>query len=768
MLKVKQILLISATAALLFLVTSPGQLFREPRSAELLSSDGSLLGARISSKGQWYLPPAETVPERFAACIICYEDARFRLHDGVDGIAACRALVQNISRGEVVSGASTITMQTVRLSRPGAPRSIWEKLYEMYRARLLEMHWSKDRILLEYASNAPFGGNVVGLEAAAWRYFGRSPEDLSWGESATLAVLPNSPALVHPGRNRDALLAKRNTLLDKLCAKGLIDSTECLLAKDEPLPDRPEPMPDEAFHLLETLRARTGDGRIESTIDRSLQLRLNDIARKHFQIYHTNLVDNMGMLVVDVRSGNIIGYYGNTRNCGRGIRGSDVDMIPAPRSSGSTLKPLLYAAMLQDGIILPITLIKDTPYNHNNFSPMNYSRSFEGAVPANEVIARSLNVPSVRMLEQYGAGRFLELLRGLGFDTIDKDADHYGLSLILGGAEISLYNIARAYYRLAAELAGYPVADELSCLAGEKRGRLRSSDIPLGKAAVWLAFDALSNAARPEEESSWMDFSGGRRIAWKTGTSWGDRDAWSVGVTRDYVVAVWVGNSDGEGRAQMTGVSYAAPVMFDIFSCLPGSGWFDKPLDSMVPFEVCHESGLPAGNLCPVRDTIWVPDIADRPGTCTYHRLVHLDPSGSWQVNSDCCPVDEIRTEVRFILPPAQEWYYRRNHLDYKPLPPKHPLFDASSSGDGTVDIIYPQPGVTIVAARGFDSRKQGAVFRAAHSDPGATLFWHLDDEYLGETSGDHEMTVLPGPGSHVLTVVDGSGSRKSVRFEAK
>ena len=310
--------------------------------------------------------------------------------------------------------------------------------------------------------------------------------------------------------------------------------------------------------------------------------------------------------------------------------------------------------------------------------------------------------------------------------------------------------------------------EDLAYLSDARRERLPARRIPISRAASWLTFDALSNASRPEEEASWMDFATGRKIAWKTGTSWGNRDAWSVGVTRDWVVAVWVGNSDGEGRAGVTGVSYASPVMFDVFSSLPGAGWFSRPTDGMTQVEVCHESGFPVSDLCPQRDTVWVPDIGEQPDMCRYHRLVHLDAEGRYQVNSSCCPPEQMRTEVRFVLPPAQEWYYMRKHLEYRPLPPKHPLFDASSSAQDPIEIIYPQPGITLVLTRGLSGTQNGAVFRAAHADPGATLYWHIDDAFIGETTGEHELRVDPAPGEHRLTLIDGQGARRVSVFTVK
>ena len=800
--KIKKIILILTPLAALYLFCLPAKLFRQPLSATLSTGDGTLLGARISAGGQWYFEPAKSVPDKFAKCIVTYEDKRFWWHPGIDFLSIGRAIRQNLSRHEVVSGASTITMQVIRLSRPDAPRNIPEKLLEAVMATRLELRHSKKKILLLYASNAPFGGNVVGLEAAAWRYFGRPAEELSWAESAMLAVLPNSPALIHPGRNRARLLEKRNYLLDKLMEKGIIDNVECELAKDEPLPEKPLPMPDKAYHLLERLRAEGGDKAYVCSIDPVLQDRVNAIARSHFAEYHSNLVDNMGILVMSVKTGDVIAYYGNNKGLSPGLRGADVDMIPAPRSSGSTLKPILYAAMLDSGLVLPTTLVKDTPYNYNNFQPHNFARTFDGAVPADQVIQRSLNVPSVRMLEQYGVPRFLELLQSMGFDTITRDADHYGLSLILGGAEISLQNLVRAYAAMAAKLSSdsdestiplHPQGTEGDTPSDNpgrhnvppntsSNQRHRSDDVipdpigdppaievPLSRGAIWLTFEALSKAGRPEEESSWMGFSSSRRIAWKTGTSWGNRDAWSVGVNRDYVVGVWVGNSDGEGRAQMTGVSYASPVMFEVFGALPWSGWFSKPLDSLVPLEVCSKSGLPASRICPETETLWVPDIEERPEECKYHRTVHLDANRQWLVNSSCYPVEQMVEAVWFVLPPAQEWYYMKNHLDYRPLPPKHPDFDAASDQRNPIEIIYPQNGITIVTTRSLSGREQGVVVRAAHTDPSAVLYWHLDDEFVGQTrGGEHDLLLHPEAGMHLLTAMDGNGSSRAVTFIVK
>ena len=760
-----KIAIISTLAVLLacYLACLPRHLFQSPVCAVLESSDGTLLGARIAADGQWRFPAIDTVPEKFAKCIITFEDKRFRRHFGVDPLAVGRALRMNAAAGKVRSGASTITMQTIRLSRGDRDRTIGEKIIEAILATRLELRCSKDKILALYASNAPFGSNVIGLPAAAWRYFGRSADELSWAESATLAVLPNAPALIHPGKNRDRLLAKRNFLLDKLCAAGIIDLEECRLAKDEPLPGKPHPMPETAYHYLETLRLEGGDRLYSSSIDYGLQRRSEAILERHSEAFATNGVNNIAALVVDVHTGKPVIYCGNVRSgAGENLNGREVDVIRAPRSSGSTLKPLLYGAMLDEGSILPGMLIADTPFHYKDFSPNNFNRTFDGAVPARDVIRRSLNVPSVRMLQEYGIDRFIGVLREAGFTTITRGAEVYGLSLILGGAEIRLCDLAEAYRRMALLLDEY---------GAQGRGK---QVFPLSAGAVWCTFNELTGVTRPEEEGDWQSFNSVRKVAWKTGTSYGNRDAWSVGATPDYIVAVWAGNCDGEGRPLLTGVGYAAPVMFDLFNILPPTGWFSVPENDLVEIAVCPQSGHPVSDICleghpeAAPDTVLVPRAPRRPDICPYHRIVHLSPDRSCQVDSDCCPVAEMVNESWFVLPPAQEWYYMRSHSDYRRLPPLHPSMKGSA-GSGIIDIIYPQGGMTVASPVALDSRSRGVVFSAAHADPDATLYWHLDDSYLGSTShGQHKMKAVPSPGSHLLVITDTNGNTASVRFEAR
>ena len=359
------------------------------------------------------------------------------------------------------------------------------------------------------------------------------------------------------------------------------------------------------------------------------------------------------------------------------------------------------------------------------------------------------------------------LVQGLGFRTIDRSADHYGLSLILGGAEITLWDLTAAYMLMAAKLGGQETIRRPHYDASSAE-TVAAGDIPLSRGALWLMFEAISRVTRPEEEGEWQYFASSKKIGWKTGTSYGNRDAWAVGATPDYAVGVWVGNCSGEGRPLMTGVGYAAPVLFEVFGLLPGSEWFAEPYGDLEPAVVCRQSGFLASQVCPDRDTLMIPRTAAPGEVCPYHRIVNLSPDLKYRVTTDCCDPARIVRRPMFILPPAQEWYYRRQHPDYLPLPPLHPGLSGRGAGNDPIEIIYPQPGRVLVAPKSLEGRQQSLVFTAVHRDRNAVLFWHLDDRYLGATSLEHKLSVRPAPGRHRLTVIDEHGASRSVAFSCR
>ncbi|RMF27111.1 MAG: penicillin-binding protein 1C, partial [Bacteroidetes bacterium] len=635
------------------------------------------------------------LPHRFTTCLLAFEDRRFWRHPGFDPLALGRAALQNLRAGQVVSGGSTLTMQVIRLSRKPRSRSFWQKLYEIVLATRLELSRSKEEILRLYAGHAPFGGNVVGLEAASWRYFGKPPQLLSWAEAATLAVLPNQPGLIHPGRNRRLLLQKRNRLLRRLLRDHQLDSTSFRLALEEPLPSRPHPLPRLAPHLLERFaQSVTRQRRFRSTLDGNLQQAALELAERHERRLKANQIHNLAFVVLDLSSGEVLAYVGNAPHAGDEHQGW-VDVVRAPRSSGSILKPFLFARALDAGLILPPSLLPDVPSDLSGFHPENFHESFDGAVPAERALIRSLNVPFVHLLRDYGLERFHRDLKRLGFASLRFPARHYGLTLVLGGGEVTLWELAGAYGHLGRELLRYHEAPQdfrpgpllaprvLLSPSGESENDETRSTLPpvISPAAAWQTLKTLEKLERPDEARHWELFPSSRKISWKTGTSFGFRDAWAVGLTPRYLVAVWVGNADGEGRPGLVGVRAAAPLLFDLFGLLPaddGAG-FPPPWDAMHPRPVCALSGYLPTSHCPV-DTLWVAPAASRVPACPYHSEILLDESGHFRVFAQCYPQEKTRKESWFILPPLMAWYYRALHPGYRPLPP---LFESCRDAPG-------------------------------------------------------------------------------------
>lgn len=757
---------------LVYYFSLPRVLFDSPYATVIESSEGELLAAKIARDGQWRFPAQDSVPEKFKKCLVYFEDEHFYHHPGFNPVAMVKAFQQNRSAGRVVRGGSTLTQQVIRLSRQNKKRTYFEKAIEIVLATRLECRHSKEKILELYAAHAPFGGNVVGLEMASWRYFGVQSYQLSWAESATLAVLPNAPSLIYPGKNQVKLLRKRNALLLKLYYEKVIDQLTYELAVKEPLPQKPYNLPQIAPHLLQRI-AKTDEGkRIKTTVAISLQNRVNQIAQQYYNQYKQNEVHNLAIMVIDIQNRNVISYVGNSPT--DSDHDKDVDIIGAPRSTGSVLKPLLFASMLDEGELLPNTLVADIPTQISGYSPQNYNLTFDGAVPAQRALSRSLNIPSVLMLQEHGVNKFYELTQKLKLRNINQHPDHYGLSLILGGAESNLWDLCRAYANMSATINYF----------NQSNGKYRSKEFAelnyvndfqqdfgddsfqqniFGAGAIYLTYNAMKEVNRPEGDEAWKFYDSSLELAWKTGTSFGNRDAWAIGTNSRYVVGVWVGNANGEGRPELTGVDSAAPILFDVFNLLPRKKWFQPPLNDLEYAEVCKQSGHLAQDDCPKIKQL-ITRSGKKTAICPYHKLVHLDASRQFRVNSSCEDVDKMVTVKWFILPPVMEWYYKSLHIDYKTVPPYRA--DCQPTQQAVMDFIYPKTNSKIYLTKDFNSKVQPVIVKVAHSNREAKLFWYVDNDYKGTTQTFHEMQITAETGIHYITVADEFGNEIKRRVE--
>ncbi|MEL7161387.1 MAG: penicillin-binding transpeptidase domain-containing protein, partial [Bacteroidota bacterium] len=552
--------------------------------------------------------------------------------------------------------------------------------------------------------------------------------------------------------------------------------------KLESLPDKPRPLPRNAGHLLERLRQERGAGRYRSSLEANLQRRCTELVRRHQSRLAGGEIHNVAAMVTEVASGRVLAYVGNVPDLAPAYAPS-VDLITAPRSPGSLLKPMLYALAQEEGSLTARQFLPDLPTSFSDFQPANFYQEFDGAVPADEALARSLNLPFVFLLRDYGVARFHTTLREYGFRQLTQGPDHYGLSLILGGGEITMEEINAWFLGMARQQryyherqGRYARADFLPATLLDAETRAPLNDLQatagnIGAGAAHCTLSALTELTRPDERGGERRCRSRRSVAWKTGTSFGFRDAWAVGCTPEYVVSVWAGNADGEGRDGLVGVKAAAPLLFQIVRLLEertstARNWFEPPWDDLRERTTCATSGLLAGPDCPENQE-WLPVLSDRAQRCRYHHRLLTDSDGQYQVKQNCGP-EETVSHSWFTLPSRQAYFYRQKHPTYRPPPPHHADCNSYATVDPVMQFVYPHRQGALSPTRNWRGETEGIFFELAHRDPETTVHWHADGDYLASTHTFHSLTVPLSPGKHKITVVDADGNRREKWFQVK
>lgn len=522
-------------------------------SKTVLGSDGDLLRAYLAPDGRWRLPASRTdVDPRFLEALLAYEDKRFYDHHGVDPLSMTRAFFQFATRGEIVSGGSTITMQVARLLEPRRKRSLYAKYRQMVRALQLEQAYSKNEILSLYLTLAPYGGNLEGIRAASFAYFGKEPRRLTLGETALLVALPQSPEYRRPDRHPKHARAARNRVLDRISDSGIFSPAELEAAKAEPVPDARRPMPLGAPHAADDAKAAfAGQSIIRLTIRARLQRRLERLARERAVALGDAM--SVAIVVVENDTGRVLARVG-TPDYFDSDRAGQVDLTRAVRSPGSTLKPFIYGLGFEDGLIHPESLIEDRPIRFGDYAPENFDQTFQGTVTVRRALQQSLNVPAVSLLDAVGPSRLLARLDEAGARLKLPEHETAGLALGLGGIGIRLVDLTALYAGLARQGTVLPLYER----EAEPRWPERRLMEPV---AAWYVGDILRDAPPPPNAL-------GGRIAFKTGTSYGYRDAWAVGFDGRYTVGVWTGRPDGAPVPGLLGRTAAAPILFDVFARL--------------------------------------------------------------------------------------------------------------------------------------------------------------------------------------------------------
>jgi penicillin-binding protein 1C len=721
-----------------------------PYSVQVLDARGHLLTAYLTDDDKWRLRSRlEHVTPDLMHAIVNKEDKYFLYHPGVNVVAVARAMYSNIVQGRRVSGASTITMQVARLLEP-AERNYAVKLREMLRALQLELRYSKRDILELYLSLLPMGGNIEGVAGASYIYFDRPPDKLSLAQSIALAVLPNDPNGLRPDRGAAALNEAKQRWIRRFRENNVFTASELDAAYTEYLAPARHAIPSLAPQYCLRLKADARSDILIGTLDAETQGIAERLLRNHVRRVMLDGVGNGAILVLRNDSMHVVAYCASADFHDAANQGQ-VDGIRAVRSPGSTLKPFLYARAFDQGYLTPSMRLLDIPTDFGGYIPENFDLSYSGEVTARQALLRSLNIPAVRLLAKQGLTDMLSWLSMLGFRSIEAKRESLGLSVILGGCGATLEELVRGMSMFARE-------GELSSMhlhAGEKRDQGRQL---LSPSAAYLLSEILSHSARPDLPLEIINASRLPRIAWKTGTSYGKRDAWAIGWNSRYTIGVWMGNFSGRGAPSLSGAVMATPLLVDLFNAIDydASGeWLVRP-EAVVNRDVCARSGKIPSTFCQgLERDLAIRDVSSRQ-QCNLMQEYAVDRNRTMHYCPECTPSEGVERDLYAIHDPELMVWFRENRVDVPQPPPHNPACTAQRGG-GRPAIISPSSEYEYYIEKGSD---QHISLQAAAAAGVQTLYWYVDGELVGSTEVGEKLFFQPRRAEHRVVCMDDAGRR--------
>lgn len=741
-----------------FIFPLPKDKLYRPNATFVYSREGKLLNAFTSSDKFWRKPvKLEQISPRLITGVIATEDKYFYWHPGVNPISLFKAAVVNLREGRIVRGGSTITMQIARMMEPKS-RTIPYKLFEIFRAFQLEYRYSKSNLLELYFNLAPYGGNIEGVSAAAHFYFEKEPHELTWSEAALLTAVPGSPEKLRPDKCLECGEKRLQVILKRWRDQELISLKEYLAALSEKLPSQRLSIPDYAPHWSVSLHAQYPDSStLISTVNFEKQIVCERLAQLYSQKYKAKDIHNLAMVVIDNRNSQIVALIGSP-NFRDSLNNGQVDASLAPRSPGSALKPFVYAQAFDNGTLSPQMIVADIPINYSGYRPVNYDESYRGVVSVREALIQSLNVPAVNAAADNGLFNLYTHLQQGGISTLERPHYEYGLPLVLGACEIKLTELANLYATFARNGTYLP----LKSLLGDKTNH----QVHLYSEGVCkLVTDILVDVKRPDLPEGWESAAARFPIAWKTGTSYGRRDAWAIGYNPVYTVGVWAGNCSGEGSVDLVGAAIAAPVMFDVFSQVAAGEdnfWFE-PSYEVGTRNVCAVSGQPAGRFCEEQ----IPEeflIGKSPtATCSVHRPIYVDRQSGLRLKAHCTNFNEFETKIIEQWPQQVATWFVQNGKN-KQLPPYDPNCLATNDGLNPT-IISPEPGAVFEIVEDISPEYQKICLQASVASGDGMVHWFLDGKHLWAVRAGKSSFYVPQKGRHTLLCIDDAGRSSTVNF---
>ncbi len=762
-------LVITAGGFLLFLALDylfpfPVETLGRDPAVVISASDGKPLRFFLPGDNHWRFPvKLGEISPKLVESVIASEDRWFYSHPGVNPLAFIRALYTNLKEGKVVSGASTIPMQIARMAEP-KPRTVFSKAEEAFRALQLKRHFEDDELLEIYLNIAPYGGNIEGVGAASYFYFGKSPRALSPDEVALLTVLPRSPSAYDPTRNPSLSKRERNRVLRQLEARGVFPKESVAGVIDKPVPGKKKPQPFLAPHFAEYAYSNISNGEgLKSTLDISVQKVAEEVARRHIGILRRGGIDNLGIVVIENGSRNLRAMVGSGSYFEKGHSGQ-VNFAVSRRSPGSALKPFLYAMALDEGLVIPDTYVLDVPTDFSGYVAENYDDKYRGRITLNNALILSLNAPAVRILSEVGLPDFHGLLLKGGLSTLDRPSMEYGLPLVLGAGEVTLLDLTNLYATLAEGGVHRPVSVTSEAGQGYAPTRLFSPE------ASYLVTEILTELKRPDMPSgTWALTVDVPEVAWKTGTSYGHRDAWSIGYSDLYTIGVWVGNPDGRGQKGISGAEHAAPILFDLFRAIEGDGAGIKMPEglNLGTVEVCRESHMLPTPYCGEKDRVTYIRGVSRIPTDNYSRRIFVDSETGELLLGDCIGERPHETRVITTYPPELVAWWMAEGKPVDTIPPLSPHCKDVPS-ERAPRIVSPDGTTPYRVLKGMPAGYQRVELVARVSGEADTLYWYQDGKLVAAAKPYKKLFMPLEAGTHVLVVVDSSGRSDRITYRVE
>ncbi len=737
-------------------------LFPPPQLKEysqvIYAKDSTMLSAYLTPDDKWRLETKLTdITQEMVQAIIHKEDKWFYWHFGFNPISFVRAFVSNISSGKRVSGASTITMQIARLMEPGE-RSYFNKVLEICRAIQLEFYYSKTELLEIYLSNIPMGGNIEGVKAASLLYFNKLPIKLSLSQSVLLTIIPNNPNKYRLDILNESVVIKRNNWLMKFKNDKMFSDESISDALDEKVEPHRYSMPNIAPHFSRMIKWEYNKSEIFSSLIPNLQHKAEELLLNHVRRNNGKGVGNGAVLIIDNRTNSVVAYCGSADFNNSKISGK-VNGIISIRSPGSALKPFLYAKGFDDGTITPKSKLLDVPTDFSSYTPENYERKFNGEVTIEYALVNSLNVPAVRLLLKVGFKPFIKLLENIGFKQIKKQKKSLGLSVILGGCGVTLEELTNAY----SALANKGVLKKNKYLSNKSRVKGRKI---FSEEASYLVSQMLSSLERTESPNLVSYASKLPNIAWKTGTSYGRRDAWAIGYNRNYTIGVWMGNFDGKGSPYLSGSEMAVPLLFNLFNSIDyqsSANWFKKPF-GILTRDVCKNSGLiPSDNCTDIISDYYIEDVSSNK-KCNHIKEIYvsLDESVSYCIN--CLPEKGYKKKKYQYYKPELALWYKKTGVSFN-SPPKHNSKCKVVRGKNGLKIISPSAEFEYHLEK--NGNQEIALLATSNTDV-KEIFWYVNKKYFGKTELGEKLFFKPQDGINNILCTDDKGGESSLKIRVK